>query len=92
MIVSIILLLPSSRVSTRLLRIPFGEHIDNYKDGFWSGWGSIEEDEDEGGVRLVVFGDSWVGDNGGEEGKMPWVDAMCDEVFLFPPKNSKGRR
>jgi hypothetical protein len=84
-LVSICLLLPS-KVSTRLQRITLGTTIDNYAD-LWK-WGSESRLEDEDGnggdgIRLVVFGDSWVDDTieKGQEGKgKSWPQVLCEEV------------
>ena len=79
-LVSIILLLPSSKVSIKLQKIALGSTIDNYGD-LW-GWGSGDATE-EGGVRLVVFGDSWVDDTleDGESGKgRSWAEVLCEVV------------
>ena len=83
LIVSIILLLPSARIATHLHKFPFGDSLNNYRNGIWKGWGSPEDDEVEGGVRIVVFGDSWVDDavEEGETGRgRSWVDVVCEEV------------
>jgi len=94
LILSIILLLPTSRYS-QLQRIPFGSTLQNYKDGLWNGWGKNGTDEDyedegEDRVRLVVFGDSSVDDTveEGQIGKgMTWVDVLCEEVaIILPPR------
>jgi len=82
-IVSIILLLPTSKVSTRLQEIALGTSIDG---SLWHWSATYEESvEDLGGAgtRLVVFGDSWVDDihEGGQEGKgKSWADYLCEEV------------
>jgi hypothetical protein len=80
---SIILLLPTSRVSTRLQKIALSTTIDG---SLWS-WGSgdeeIEEDLGGEGTRLVIFGDSWVDDTieNGQEGKgKSWGEVLCEEV------------
>jgi hypothetical protein len=80
-LVSIILLLPTSRVSTRLQKIALGSTIDS---SLWE-WGSEEGEEDLGGdgIRLVIFGDSWVDDTveNGQEGKgKSWGEVLCEEV------------
>ena len=73
-LVSIILLLPSSQVSTQLQKITLGTTL-------WD-WGSSEDDEYEGdGVSLVVFGDSWVDDSDdGEKKGRSWTEVLCEEV------------
>jgi hypothetical protein len=81
-IVSIIMLLPSSQVSTQLQKIALGGSIDNVA-ALWD-WGTDEGDEEEkGGIRLVVFGDSWVDDTveNGQSGKgKTWVEVLCEVV------------
>jgi hypothetical protein len=80
-LVSIILLLPSSRVSTQLQKIALGTTLDDLPT-LWN-WGKDGEGENEGeGVRLVVFGDSWVGDDeDGVKGKgRSWAEVLCEEV------------
>ncbi len=76
-LITIILLLPSSRVSTQLQKIGLPSSIDQY----WN-WGE-EEEEDVGGIRLVVFGDSWV-DHTVEDGQTgkgkSYAEVLCDEV------------
>jgi hypothetical protein len=87
-IVSIIMLLPSSQVSTQLQKITLGGSIDNVA-ALWD-WGTDEGDEEEkGGIRLVVFGDSWVDDTveNGQSGKgKTWVEVLCEVVrnILLP--------
>ncbi len=82
-LVSIVLLLPTSRVSTRLQKIALGTTLD---DQMWSWSSSYDEGEvDLGGegTRLVIFGDSWVDQTveGGQDGKgKSWVDYLCEEV------------
>jgi hypothetical protein len=83
LIVSIILLLPTSSITPQLQKIPFGNAIENYRNGFWNGWGPLDEDEYEDGMRLVVFGDSWVDSSVdvNDIGKgLNWVDVLCEEV------------
>lgn len=83
-IVSIGLLLPSSRVK-KLQKITLGTTID-YTE-LWN-WGSGEvvdgEEENNGnGTRLVIFGDSWVDgwrEQGQEETGNNWPQFLCDEV------------
>jgi hypothetical protein len=70
-LVSIILLLPSSQVSTHLQKLALGTSIDKYTDKLWN-WGS---DIDE---------DSWVDDTVEEsanngKGKS-WAEVLCEEV------------
>jgi hypothetical protein len=84
-LVSIILLLPSSQVSTHLQKLALGTSIDKYTDKLWN-WGSdVDEDDDiEDGIRIVVFGDSWVDDTVEEsanngKGKS-WAEVLCEEV------------
>lgn len=84
-IISICLLLPSSRVR-KLQEITLGTTID-YTD-LWN-WSSDEvfddeEEDNENGIRLVVFGDSWVDDwsDGGQEGNgNNWPQFLGDEVY-----------
>ncbi|PMD23864.1 hypothetical protein NA56DRAFT_657103 [Hyaloscypha hepaticicola] len=82
-IISIIVLLPTSRVSTRLQKIALGPTIDT---SLWS-WSSsneeLEEDLGGDGTRLVIFGDSWIDDTieDGQEGKgRSWADYLCEEI------------
>ncbi len=82
-IISIIVLLPTSRGSTRLQKIALGTTIDT---SLWS-WSSnneeLEEDLGGDGTRLVIFGDSWIDDTieDGQEGKgKSWADYLCEEV------------
>lgn len=86
-IVSIIMLLPSSQVSTQLQQITLGGSIDNVA-ALWD-WGTDEGDEEEkGGIRLVVFGDSWVDDTveNGQSGKgKTWVEVLCEVVCNILP-------
>lgn len=80
-LVSIILLLPSSQVSTQLQKIALGTTLDRIPT-LWN-WAAETDDQSEGrGVRLVVFGDSWVDDSlDGESGKgKSWAQVVCDEV------------
>ncbi|KAG0652855.1 hypothetical protein D0Z07_0034 [Hyphodiscus hymeniophilus] len=85
-LVSIVLLLPSTRVSTQLQKITLGATLDDIPS-LWL-WGSTEDHGFEvDGVRLVVFGDSWVDDGddgddgvtGGTRGTS-WAEALCEEV------------
>lgn len=82
-LVSIVLLLPASRVSTRLQKIALGTTLD---DQMWSWSSSYDEGEEDlggEGTRLVIFGDSWVDDTveGGQDGKgKSWADYLCEEV------------
>jgi hypothetical protein len=80
-LVSIILLLPSSKVSIKLQKIALGQSIDDY-GGLWD-WVSGDDDV-EGGARLVVFGDSWVDDTieDSESGKgRSWAEVLCEVVW-----------
>ena len=58
-------------------------------DGSLWEWGLNEEgDEDLGGegIRLVIFGDSWVDDTieKGHEGKgKSWDEVLCEEVWVL---------
>ncbi|KAG4421335.1 hypothetical protein IFR04_005518 [Cadophora malorum] len=81
---SICLLLPNSRVSSHLQKITLGTAIDNYSS-LWS-WHEDESSGEEdagGGIRLVVFGDSWVDDtleeSQDQKGKS-WPEVMCEEI------------
>jgi len=79
-IISIILLVPPSRVSTRLQKIALGTTIDT---SLWTWSSSNEEDLGGDGTRLVIFGDSWIDDTieDGQEGKgKSWADYLCEEV------------
>ncbi|KAH7351159.1 hypothetical protein BKA65DRAFT_476491 [Rhexocercosporidium sp. MPI-PUGE-AT-0058] len=81
---SICLLLRNSRVGTHLQKISLGTTIDNYSS-LWSYHEdqSSEEEDVGGGIRLVVFGDSWVDDtieeNQGGKGKS-WPEVMCETI------------
>lgn len=80
---SIILLLPSSQVSSQLQKIALGTTLDDIPT-LWN-WGTTQDDEMEGdGVRLVVFGDSWVDDSLDEtKGKgRSWAEVLCEVVSL----------
>lgn len=88
-IISIIILLPNSRVSTHLQKITLGTTIDNYAD-LWK-WGQDDELKDGekedvgGGIRIVVFGDSWVDDLVAKKQKgkgKGWPQVLCEEVCL----------
>jgi len=82
-IVSIILLLPTSKVSTRLQEIALGTSIDGSLWHWSASYEEAEEDLGGEGTRLVIFGDSWVDDihEGGQEGKgKSWADYLCEEV------------
>jgi hypothetical protein len=84
-LVSIILLLPSSQLSTHLQKITLGTTLDDFPT-LWN-WGKDADDETDGeGVRLVVFGDSWVDDSLDEEkGKgLSWPEVLCEEVSRSP--------
>lgn len=82
-IISICLLLPDSKVR-QLQKITLGTTIE-YTD-LWK-WGSeddVDDNEDNrNGVRLVIFGDSWVDDlieeGQGEKGNT-WPQVLCEEV------------
>ena len=80
-LVSIILLLPSWQLSTQLQKITLGTTLENFP-ALWN-WGTDTDDETGGeGVRLVVFGDSWVDNSLDEEkGKgLSWPEVLCEEV------------
>lgn len=88
--VSIILLLPSSIVSNHLQKITVGYGIDDYGKLFkWGTEDELDDDEEaeDDGVRLVVFGDSWADGavEKGEEGRgKGWTDVLCEEVRTRP--------
>src|ERR1700693_1285585 len=87
-LVTIILLLPTSRVSTRLQKIALGTTIDGSLWSWSSSYEEVEEDLGGEGTRLVIFGDSWVDDTieNGQGGKgKSWADYLCEEVryYLF---------
>lgn len=79
---SIVLLLPSSKVT----ELTLGTSIDKFGD-MWK-WGSEEVEDDlveetGGGIRLVVFGDSWVDDTteqGGSGKGKSWTEVLCEEI------------
>lgn len=83
-IVSICLLLPSSKVK-QLQIVTLGTSIE-YSDLWkWGGSDLVEnEEEDNGnGIRLVILGDSWVDDwvEEGQDGTgNNWPHVLCDEV------------
>jgi hypothetical protein len=82
-LVSIFLLLPTSRVSTRLQKIALGTTIDGSLWSWSSSYEEVEEDLGGEGTRLVIFGDSWVDDTieSGQDGKgKSWADYLCEEV------------
>lgn len=78
-LLSITLLLPSSRVSTQLQKITLVSSIDKYASRLWN-WGSDDDFEDR--FRIVTFGDSWVDspDEGAGRRGGTWVDVLCGEV------------
>ncbi|KAF8863609.1 hypothetical protein BDZ45DRAFT_798197 [Acephala macrosclerotiorum] len=83
-LVSITLLLPSSKVK-QLQKVTLGttiEYSDLWKWGLTDG--VVGEGEDNGnGIRLVIFGDSWVDDliEEGHGGKgNNWPQVLCDEI------------
>jgi len=76
---------PQVRVALR--NAPLGDRVWPH---YWK-WG---DELAEGGVRLVVFGDSWVDDTvqDGEKGKgRSWPGVFCDEVRPPLINLSKGR-
>jgi hypothetical protein len=79
--VTITLLLPNSKVGTQLQKIALEASVD----GLWN-WMPDDIDGFKDGMRLVVFGDSWV-DNTvelGEEGKgKSWTEVLCNEVYII---------
>jgi hypothetical protein len=78
-LVSIILLLPSSQVSSQLQKIALGTTLDDLPD-LWN-WAKAEDGEWDNGVRLVVFGDSWVDDGDEMSGKgRSWAEVLCEVV------------
>jgi hypothetical protein len=84
-LVSIGLLLPTSK-TRQLQKITLGTSIDNFGD-IWK-WADEEVEDDKveetgGGIRMVVFGDSWVDDsteNGGSGKGRSWPQVLCEEV------------
>lgn len=82
-LISIILLLPTSRVSTQLHQIALGTTLEGSLWTWTSSYDESEEDLGGDGTRLVIFGDSWVDDTieKGQDGKgKSWVDYLCEEV------------
>ncbi len=82
-LVSIVLLLPTTKVGTRLKKIALGTTIDGSLWNWASGDEETEEDFGGDGIRLVIFGDSWVDDTieDGQEGKgKSWAEVLCEEV------------
>ncbi|CZR53181.1 uncharacterized protein PAC_03059 [Phialocephala subalpina] len=83
-LVSITLLLPSSKVK-QLQKVTLGTTIEY--SNLWK-WGAsddvVDEEEDNGnGIRLVIFGDSWVDDliEDGHGGKgNNWPQVLCEEI------------
>lgn len=82
---AILLLLARQRVSTHLQSLTLATGIHEYTGGIFR-WDVEEEEEvEEGGVRMVVFGDSWADDKpeSGMSGKgKSWVRTVCEEVSL----------
>ncbi|THV43717.1 hypothetical protein BGAL_1025g00010 [Botrytis galanthina] len=85
-LMTILALLPQSRYTEHLRKIEIGgTSINDVTDGLWD-WASGDDDGgdgEEGGVRLVVFGDSWVDDtieeNGDGKGRS-WTEVLCEEL------------
>ncbi|KAL3427149.1 hypothetical protein PVAG01_00658 [Phlyctema vagabunda] len=80
--VTITLLLPRSRVSTKLQKIALGVSMDDYVPDLWR-WASGDQSGVEDGIRLVVFGDSWADSTvhvGAETKGLNWVDVLCEEI------------
>lgn len=88
-LMTILALLPQSRYTEHLRKIEIGgTSINDVTDGLWD-WANGDDDAEEGeegGVRLVVFGDSWVDDtieeNGDGKGRS-WTEILCEEVCCF---------
>ncbi|QSZ33288.1 hypothetical protein DSL72_002876 [Monilinia vaccinii-corymbosi] len=69
-------ILPQSQYTQHLRKIENG-----VKGGFWP-WSSGHAEE-ESGIRLVVFGDSWVDDRMEENGEgkgRSWTQVLCEEL------------
>lgn len=88
-LMTILALLPQSRYTEHLRKIEIGgTSINDVTDGLWD-WASGDDggDGEEAGVRLVIFGDSWVDDTveENEDGKgRSWTEVLCEEVcFCF---------
>jgi hypothetical protein len=81
-LISIIILLPTSRVSTHLRKIPgLNTTINNYA-GLLN-WATSDQPQVGSGIRMVVFGDSMVDSKieKGEGGKgRSWTEVLCQEV------------
>lgn len=83
--ITILTILPQSRYTEHIRKIEIGgTSINDVTGGLWD-WASGDDGE-EGGVRLVVFGDSWVDDrieeNGSGKGRS-WTDVLCEEVCVL---------
>ncbi|KAB8288195.1 hypothetical protein EYC80_010200 [Monilinia laxa] len=81
-LMTILTILPQSRYTEHIRKIEIGgTSINDVTGGLWD-WASGDDGE-EGGVRLVVFGDSWVDDrieeNGIGKGRS-WTDVLCEEL------------
>lgn len=80
-----VIFLNRAPVSTQLEIIRLG--ASSHRLWGWSAGGQ-EQNDVEGGIRVVVFGDSWVGDGieKGLEGKgkgKSWPEVLCDQVSLM---------
>ncbi|ATZ57376.1 hypothetical protein BCIN_14g05220 [Botrytis cinerea B05.10] len=84
-LMTILALLPQSRYTEHLRKIEIGgTSINDVTDGLWD-WASGDDggDGEEAGVRLVIFGDSWVDDTveENEDGKgRSWTEVLCEEL------------
>ncbi|ESZ92884.1 hypothetical protein SBOR_6747 [Sclerotinia borealis F-4128] len=83
-LMTILALLPHSQYTEHLRKIEIGgTSINDVTVGLWD-WASGDDDgEGDEGVRLVVFGDSWVDDriekNGDGKGRS-WTEVLCEEL------------
>ncbi|KAH8687706.1 hypothetical protein BGZ60DRAFT_351424, partial [Tricladium varicosporioides] len=83
---TLILLLYRSSISTHLQKIGLGTSVDEYT-GLWN-WGEGEGEEagdEEGALRIVVLGDSWVADVDTQVEKeigrgRSWARVLCEEI------------
>ncbi|PQE30019.1 SGNH hydrolase-type protein [Rutstroemia sp. NJR-2017a WRK4] len=83
-LLTILTLLPETRVTEHFRKIEIGgTSLNDVSDKVWDWAAGGDDDGEEGGVRLVVFGDSWVDDTIEEfaDGKgKSWTEVLCEEL------------